>query len=171
MSENKVNAENAQKQETGVEIANPQNQSMVQHNEPAIDYVQTLFLGAGNINEVEKQLNDAQPMPFDLTEGYWNPGSTNAVGEAKKLLFQGVKNLSYMREETGEVLELETAYMIEVKDGVARTVTNASWKLVKALKSFKAGSAFLITYTGKLKNKTNGNFSDSWSIKPLLIKQ
>jgi len=171
MQENKTSAENAEKQEVGVEIARPENHAMAQTNDPATDYVQTLFLGAGNISDVERQLNAAQPMPFDLTEGYWNPGSNNAVGESKKIIFQGIKNLSYMREETGEVLDLETAYMIEIKDGVAKTVTNASWKLVKALRNFKPNSTFLITYTGKTKNKTNGNFSDSWSIKPLIINQ
>ncbi len=169
MKQDKVSADNAQKQETGLEISNPVDYKPAKAADPVVDYVQTVALDASNIAEMEKQMTAAEPMPFDLTEGYWNPGSNNAVGESKKIIFQGIKNINYLREETGETLELETAYMIELKDGVAKTVTNASWKLVKALRNFKTGSAFLITYTGKIKNKTNGNFSDSWSIKPLLI--
>jgi hypothetical protein len=157
-----------EKQVTGVEIAKPVNSELGRTADPVVDYVQTVELTADNMAEVGKQLDAAQAMPFDLTEGYWSPSK---MGETKKILLQGVRTVNYLREETGEVIELETAYMVEVVEGVAKTVTNASWKLVKALKAFKPGSAFLLTYLGKQKNRSNQNSSDTFSIKPLMIKQ
>jgi hypothetical protein len=150
--------------ETGLEKKDTEGETKpaVQNN----GMVQTIDISGGNIAEIEKQLEASEAAPFELTDGYWTP---EKLGESKKVLLKEIKSMKFLAQ-TGEEVELETACLVEIKDGVAKNITNAGWRLVKSLKNFNPGSAFLITYLGKRKNSQNQNMSDDWSIKPLMIK-
>jgi hypothetical protein len=113
-------------------------------------------------------LDDAVEYPVDLLSEYWTPIAT---GERKNLYFAKIDARTVI-DDKNEIKELVTAYFIEKKNGVAKSVSNASKRLVGALQdaNVKPGMAVSITYLGKQRNKTNSFSSDNWSVKPLMIK-
>ncbi len=120
-------------------------------------------------------LQKATEMPIDLCGNYWTPESP---GEMKRLYFVEIKPQKVL-SATGndEIIDLECAVFLEQKeDGTVQTITNGSRRLVGVIESYVAqghighGTPLQITYMGKRKNKSNNFSSDSWSIKPLIIK-
>lgn len=129
--------------------------------------LQVVDMGSVNAVAMEEALNKAEALPFELTPNYWTP---TMQGECRKLVFSKIVNEKYQDTKTDETIELETAHFTEFKEGVAQVVKNAGWRLVKAVRDFQPGTILMITYLGKKKNSTNSFMSDSWSVKPLLIK-
>jgi len=129
------------------------------------------------LQNLERQIQDATVINANLLEEYWNPGQRDAKGETKKLLFKEVRTVPYTSEltdkSTGEVTtettNLDVAYFVEVKKGEAKVIKNASWRLVNTVKNYPSGAAFEITYVGKQKNSNSSFLSDNWSIKPLIL--
>jgi hypothetical protein len=114
-------------------------------------------------------LENAQQVPFDLMADYWTP---EVPGESKRMFFdrigvRGVKDLT-----TDEVIELECAFFLEQVNGEVKSISNGSKRLVGAIQAngIKRGTPLEVKYLGKKKNKTNSFQSDSWSVKPLIIK-
>lgn len=120
-------------------------------------------------------LNRAEEMPIDLSGNYWTP---EKEGEMKRLYFVDIKLQKVLSANgTGEIIDLECAVFLEQKeDGTVQTITNGSRRLVGVLESYVVqgyighGTPLQITFLGKKKNRTNNFSSDSWSIKPLIVK-
>ena len=136
-----------------------------------------------NVFEVQKidlsgnlpDLKDANEIHIDLCGNYWTP---EKEGEMKRLYFVEIKPQKVLSSAgTGEIIDLDCAVFLEQKtDGTVQTVTNGSRRLVGVLESYVVqgyighGTPLQITYMGKRKNKSNNFSSDSWSIKPLMIR-
>lgn len=120
-------------------------------------------------------LQDADELPVDLSGNYWTP---NPAGESKRMFFVEIKPQKVLSiNGTGELIDLECATFLEQNaDGTIQTVVNGSRRLVGILEQYvsggviKQGAPLQITYLGKRKNKTNSFQSDSWSIRPLIIR-
>jgi hypothetical protein len=120
-------------------------------------------------------LNQANEMPIDLCGNYWTP---EKEGESKRLFFVEIKQQKVLSANgNSEIIDLDCAAFLEQKaDGTIQTVTNGSRRLVGVLEQYiesgaiRQGTPLQITFNGKRKNRTNNFSSDSWSIRPLLIK-
>ena len=118
-------------------------------------------------------LKDAQELPVDLCGNYWTPENP---GEIKKVIFLEIKPQKVLSQSTGELIDLDCVVFAEQNDkGDLVTVINGSIRLVGSLQPYvesgtiKHGTMLKITFLGKRKNKTNANFSDNWSVKPMRI--
>ena len=121
-----------------------------------------------NVNELSTiNLESAAVMPVDLMSDYWTP---ETVGESKRVVFTKVEPVSTIDQQSGEVIELECAFFITPVDGKLQSIRNGSKKLVSAVQNLPANTPLLITYKGKVKNKSNGFKSDDWSIQPLILQ-
>jgi len=114
-------------------------------------------------------LTKAQAAPLELNGEYWSPAE---VGEKRRMFFKDLRVEMTPDQRTGADIELLVAYFVEpLPDGKRRVVRQASRRLTAVFENFadsiRAGMAFEITYKGKVKNKSNANMSDSWSIVPL----
>ena len=74
------------------------------------------------------------------------------------------------------MIDLDCVIFAEQNDnGDLITTMNGSIRLVGALQPYvengtiRKGTMLKITFMGKKKNKTNANFSDNWSVKPIRI--
>lgn len=120
-------------------------------------------------------LNEANEMPVDLCGNYWSP---EKEGESKRMFFVEIKQQKVLSANgNGEIIDLDCAAFLEQRpDGTIQTVTNGSRRLVGVLEQYiesgaiRQGTPLQITFNGKRKNRTNNFSSDSWSIRPLLIK-
>ena len=120
-----------------------------------------------NMSELSSvNLDSASVMPIDLMADYWTPEN---VGEAKRCIFTKVENVSTIDQQSGEMIELECAFFVTPVDGKLQSIRNGSKKLVSAVQNLPANTPLLITYKGKVKNKSNGFKSDNWSVQPLII--
>jgi len=139
------------KEETSVEIGNMQ---------------------ATNLSEIENVINAAVAAPVELLGEYWNPKRRNAIGETKRLCFQGIKVIASMQlDETEEEvnIDLKTAFFVEVKEGVAKTLRQSSWRLITALENIEPNTWLEISYKGETPNQKNQFMSSDWSVKRLNI--
>lgn len=126
-------------------------------------------LTSGNLPNLE----DAKIFPLSLGGEYWTP---QEVGETKRVFFFEVKEAKLMSFDGKGLIDLECAYFLEQdKDLNTNTIYNGSRVLVGIIEScvesglVQKGTPLEIRYEGKKKNKSNGNFSDRWSVKPLII--
>lgn len=122
-------------------------------------------LGSG---EAFPDMDKATAIPIDLMADYWTPA---AVGETKRVLFDRIGTRTVLDQQTQQQIDLECVFFYEKVKGEIKCISNGSKRLVGAIQSnnILQGSALEITYTGKKKNSSNQNMSDSWSIKPLSI--
>lgn len=113
-------------------------------------------------------LSDAKEIPFDLMSDYWTP---DKEGESKRLIFDSIRTRLVRDMQTDDTLELDCAFFFEQVNGQVKTVCNGSKRLVGVIESYKIqrGTALLITYMGKKRNKSNSFLSDIWSVRPLII--
>lgn len=119
-------------------------------------------------------LEEAKLFPLSLGGEYWTP---EEVGETKRVFFFEVKTTKLKSFNNSELIDLDCAFFLEQdKDLNTHTIYNGSRVLVGIIEScvegglVQKGTPLEIRYEGKKKNKSNGNFSDRWSVKPLLIK-
>lgn len=126
-------------------------------------------LTSGNLPNLE----DAQTFPLSLGGEYWTP---QEVGETKRVFFFDIKPTKLMSFDNKGLIDLDCAYFLEQdKDLNTNTIYNGSRVLVGIIESciesgiIQKGTPLEIRYEGKKKNKSNGNFSDRWSVKPLII--
>lgn len=120
-------------------------------------------------------LEEADALPINLTSEYWTPApleNGQKEGESKRLFFSHIEDQEIVDKDNGNVSILPTAFFLEKRNGTILTVCNASKRLVGAMQNnnIQRGTALLITYMGKQKNKNNSFLSDFWSIKPLIVK-
>lgn len=115
-------------------------------------------------------IHHAETLPFDLMSDYWSP---TQVGEIRNVLFDRIQDMDVPDPKTGEVIELPCAFFFwQEKEGMPiKSIRNGSKKLVGALQAWNLPrlAPLEIRYVGKVKNSTNSNYSDSWSIKPKRI--
>lgn len=121
-----------------------------------------------DLNGKLPDLDKAETYPYDLMADYWTPESKL---ESKRVFFDRISKRQVLDQQTGEVMELECAFFVEVIKGDAKSVSNGSKRLVGAIQAnqIQRGTPLLITYLGKKKNATNAYQSDSWSLKVLKI--
>ena len=113
-------------------------------------------------------LSEADVLPLDLSSEYWSP--LNA-GEAKRLLFVKVEETIVQDVNDPSVLvNLPCAFFLEQASDGVKQIRNGSRRLVAALENLAQGTPLLVTYRGKIRNKTNSFSSDNWSVKPLILK-
>lgn len=119
-------------------------------------------------------LEEAKLFPLSLGGEYWTP---EEVGETKRVFFFEIKTTKLKSFNNSELIDLDCAFFLEQdKDLNTHTIYNGSRVLVGILEScvedglVQKGTPLEIRYEGKKKNKSNGNLSDRWSVKPLLIK-
>lgn len=123
-------------------------------------------------------LDDAEVMPIELTSIYWTP---EGKGESIRAVFLNIEyvEMAPMSDKDKENLNengnvwIPCAYfMTSNDDGKAVKVCNSSKRLISTLQGsfIKPMTPLLITYSGKVRNKTNAFSSDSWSVKPLNVK-
>jgi hypothetical protein len=132
-----------------------------------------------NLNNFEiSDLDDAEVMPIELTSIYWTP---EEKGESIRAVFLNIEyvEMAPMSDKDKENLNengnvwIPCAYfMTSNDDGEAVKVCNSSKRLISTLQGsfIKPMTPLLITYSGKVRNKTNAFSSDSWSVKPLNVK-
>lgn len=126
-------------------------------------------LTSGNLPNLE----EAQIFPLSLGGEYWTPEN---VGETKRVFFFDIKPTKLMSFDNKGLIDLDCAYFLEQdKELNTHTICNGSRVLVGIIEScvesglVKKGTPLEIRYEGKKKNKSNGNYSDRWSVKPLII--
>lgn len=111
----------------------------------------------------------AKALPIDLMSDYWTP---EEIGEQKRVFFSKIGMRKVLDQNSGEILDLESAFFIEQKeDGELVQISNGSKRLVGAIAAaeIKAGTPLLIMYKGKKRNKSNAYSSDDWSVKPIIV--
>lgn len=122
---------------------------------------------AGNLPD----LTTAEAAPLELNGEYWSP---TKEGEVRRMFFNELRLENTTDMASGKDVELLVAYFVEVVAGSKKVVRQGSRRLTAVLemraKEITTGTPLEITYLGKIKNKTNAFMSDSWSIKPLIIK-
>ncbi len=112
-------------------------------------------------------LDEAPDIGVDLVSTYWSP---EEIGEKRRMFFTHFAIAEYTDEESGEVINLECVYFVEMINDVKTSISNGSTRLVSAIKSavkslgVKPFQAMEITYKGEKKNATNSYKSDTWSI-------
>lgn len=128
--------------------------------------IQTFDLTNGNMPD----LDAAEELNLDLMDDYWSP---EREGEAKRVFFQKIDTRKVLDQQTGEVIDLECVFLTEKdpKTGSYRTISNGSKRLVGSLMAngVQQGMPLQITYRGKKKTQ-GGNFCDTWSVKPLIVR-
>lgn len=115
------------------------------------------------------QLETGTVAPVDLMSDYWSP---EREGDTKKVIFDRLDISLVLAQDTGELLELETAFFFIKEHGVVKQIRNGSKRLIGALQTYniQRGAALEIKYMGKKQNRLNAFKSDNWSIKPILIQ-
>jgi len=118
-------------------------------------------------------LEEAQLFPLSLGGEYWTPEN---IGETKRVFFFDIKATKLMSFDNKGLIDLDCAYFLEQdKELNTHTIYNGSRVLVGIIESclesglIQKGTPLEIRYEGKKKNKSNGNLSDRWSVKPLII--
>lgn len=139
---------------TGEELAKPEDLTGKQ-----IAIVDTT---TGNLPD----LDSMAVLPVDLVGVYWTPEN---VGEFKRVVFTGIEKQMFASLENPDIeVEKEVAVFQENLNGAWTRVSNASSRLVSAIRSKPVNTCFIITYNGKKKNQTNAFLSDTWSVKYLM---
>lgn len=115
-------------------------------------------------------LDDAEVAPISLKVDYWSPATP---GESKRVIFQKIGTTQVLNQATGELIDLESAFFATKENGVAKMICNGARRLVGQIQGGKIapGTPLLITYKGKVRNKSNGFMSDDWDCSPLLLKR
>ncbi len=115
---------------------------------------------------IELDLESLEVASVDLSQEYWTPSE---VGEKKRMIFAGVSERVVLDQKTNEEILLPCAvFVVPGADG-HKTIVNGSKRLVAVFEngSIANGTPVQVTYTGKKKNRTNGNQSDTWSVVTL----
>jgi hypothetical protein len=120
-------------------------------------------------------LKDSDAMAIELSSTYWSPDKD---GDQFRGFYQGIEPATYEDRKTGEVIDLPCAlFLTQLDGGDVATIRNGSKRLVAALEDavdrgrIGIGSPILVTFRGKKRNKRNEYSSDTWSIKPLVVKE
>ena len=107
----------------------------------------------------------------DLSQEYWTP---EKEGDRKRMIFAGVSERIVLDQKTGEEILLPcTVFVVPGAEGEHKTIVNGSKRLVAVFEngSVANGTPVQVTFTGKKKNRTNGNMSDTWSVVMLAAKK
>lgn len=118
-------------------------------------------------------LSTTKPLHTELTSTYWSPQDE---GDTLRAFYNGIESSTYIDQKTGESIDLPCVLLIAQDPKTKNLVNmrNGSKRLVATLESHEEkgtisrGTPLEITYMGKKRNKRNENFSDHWSIKPLV---
>ena len=125
-------------------------------------------LEGGNLPD----LDNASIMPFSLNADYWTP---EKEGEFKNAFFLEIRPELMKSFGSEDIIELDAVILVENRGGILRQYMNASKTLVGKLMTLvdngyvKKGTPLHIVYEGKVKNKTNANYSPKWGIYPMSI--
>lgn len=122
-------------------------------------------VGVQNIDSLET----AEASPINLMSDYWSPEN---AGEVKRVIFDRIDISPVLSQETGEILDLETAFFFVKENGTVKQLRNGSKRLVGALQAYNVqrGTPLEIRYLGKKQNRMNAFKSDNWSVTPLIVK-
>ncbi|KOY85072.1 hypothetical protein AD998_01925 [bacterium 336/3] len=139
-----------------------------------LQQVGSQFVTLEQIAKIAQNLNDAEVIDVDLASDYWSP---KTLLECKKLLFLVIQDreVNDINDPSKRVM-LPTAFFIEnvVGEGgktTVKRVCNSSRKLLGLLadNNVQPNTPLLVTYLGKVKNKTNQFDSETWSVKHLKL--
>lgn len=112
-------------------------------------------------------LEDAAVLPLDLSVEYWTPANAR---EAKRAIFVKIEEVMMQDINAPEIFApLPCAFFLEKTEDGVKQFRNGSKRLVAALENVSSGTPLLLTYLGKVRNKTNQFHSDNWSVKPLIL--
>ncbi len=116
-----------------------------------------------------ESLDTATVSAVDLVVEYWSPEN---AGDKRRCFFYGFRNETVMSPDNGNEIDLLTAVFVRRENGNNVFFKNSSRRLTGVLESLNIaqGTPLEITYLGKKRNKTNAFTSDTWSIRPLIIK-
>lgn len=120
---------------------------------------------------VDLDLSTLEVASVDLSQEYWTP---EKEGDRKRMIFAGVSERIVLDQKTGEEILLPCAvFVVPSENGEHKTIVNGSKRLVAVFEngSVQNGTPVQVTYTGKKKNRTNGNQSDTWSVVMLAAKK
>lgn len=133
-----------------------------------------LMLNSEAFTKELPDLSKAVAAPLPINGEYWSP---EKEGETKRMFFKELRTELVIDQQSGREVELLVAYFVEVKDGGKRSIIRQGGRRLTAVfesyvsaGTITSGMPFEITYLGKQKNKSNQNFSDTWSITPLATK-
>lgn len=115
-------------------------------------------------------LDDFEVVPIDLSSNYWTP---QIPGESKRCYFDSIADIEVQDINDKEIIvEIPCAFFYGSAGKVVSRFANGSKRLVAVLKNnhIERGTPLEITFLGKVKNSTNSFKSDSWSVKPLMLK-
>jgi hypothetical protein len=106
---------------------------------------------------------------FSLNSHYWNPEPE----EEKRVVFMEFGVETHTRQDGDGTIELEVAIFLEMHNGRKRRISNGAKRLVSTLKNndVQPGTPLLISYEGKVKNKTNQFSCDDFEVIPLVPKR
>lgn len=115
-------------------------------------------------------LESLEVASVDLSQEYWTPSD---VGEKKRMIFAGVAERIVLDQKTSEEILLPCAVFVVPGGDGHKTIVNGSKRLVAVFENgaIAKGTPVQVTYTGKKKNRTNGNQSDTWSVVTLAAKK
>lgn len=128
------------------------------------------FLVARENMKLPNLHTEAEPQKIDLMSDYWTP---EKIGETKRVFYMKIEITQVRDERTDELIDLPCAFFMEQdSEGNLNQIRNGSSRLVSTIDKYnlEAWTALEIEYKGKVKNKTNSNFSDYWRVTPLRVK-
>ena len=140
------------------------------------DQKQNQFVPARQLPSKDK----LEVVPVNLSAEYWSP---QAVGELKEALFVGIQLGRKVKSfnNPNELVPLDCCEFIEeilIKDEEGKVIGKkfqtffcGQSHLVSLFKTLPAGGVYQIVYTGKRKNKTNSNMSDTFEVFVMLLKE
>lgn len=110
-------------------------------------------------------LAEAEASNISMIPNYWSP---EAEGEMINAFYLGLRKECYpsMNEEGADEM-VDTAMFATLIEGNKTVLSNASRRLVSAVREFKPGTMIQVIYKGQRKNKTNAFKSAVWDVKPL----
>ena len=119
---------------------------------------------------VEIDLESLEVASVDLSQEYWTP---EKEGDRKRMIFAGVAERVVLDQKTSEEILLPCAVFVVLSEDGHKTIVNGSKRLVAVFENggIANGTPVQVTYTGKKKNRTNGNMSDTWSVVTLAAKK
>lgn len=116
-----------------------------------------------------KSLDEAEASDIDLVMEYWTP---EEIGEKRRGYFVGLRTEMMTSIDTGVETELTVAIFVRPMNGKMCFFKNGSRRLVGVIEALgiEPNTPLELTYNGKKKNKSNSFTSDTWSLKPIIMK-
>jgi len=147
-------------EDLNVAVAKTENQATQEQGLIAKVVDLSLMTNANDFPELKQE----SVVPFDLISEYWTP---ETEGEERLCVFDRLEESNCVDNQTGEEKLLLCAFFYYKDDnGIIARFRNGSKVLTGEIENLSpvSGTCFKIRYNGRVKNKTNSNSSDRWSV-------